>query len=72
MKLSSGSMAGLAMSLLSGSKLVAAQTWTSCNPMEKSRFHDHEPQVDVLVPLTQFRILSPIPFWIPFDSCGFI
>ncbi|EDN10126.1 predicted protein [Histoplasma mississippiense (nom. inval.)] len=36
MKLSSGSMAGLAMSLLSGSKLVAAQTWTSCNPMEKT------------------------------------
>ncbi|KKZ67523.1 hypothetical protein EMCG_06801 [[Emmonsia] crescens] len=36
MKLSSGPMAALAMSLFSGSSLVAAQTWTECNPMEKS------------------------------------
>ncbi|OAX81878.1 hypothetical protein ACJ72_03776 [Emergomyces africanus] len=36
MKLSSGSMAVVAMSLLSGSGLVAAQTWTECNPMEKT------------------------------------
>ncbi|OJD18975.1 hypothetical protein AJ78_01003 [Emergomyces pasteurianus Ep9510] len=35
MKLSSSSMAALAMSLFSSSNLVAAQTWTECNPMEK-------------------------------------
>ncbi|EGE83544.2 murein transglycosylase [Blastomyces dermatitidis ATCC 18188] len=36
MKLSSGSVAALAMSLFSGSSLVAAQTWTACNPMQKT------------------------------------